>query len=752
MCIIIYFVKKYYIARKPGSTVRNIQEVTKFLFLDITDLWLLFFLLLTHVTTAIFLLFGIGFFITSHEYKNEYSNDQISFRLIIDYFIWIMLLPTILFVSFLNISCSLNANRIPFPIPGPILIEGSSDNPNFTVSFWTLVVLTISSFMGILLVLTSTVIGGYIKSICVPKSIYEKYSCLSRCNWTKHIIYNVILISAVAAAIINVSKLAGYGTTKDLAKGINIYGSNEIGNERFMREALIFMKEFIFVTIICFITGFISLIGSISTFIQTVLLGTLIISSAMITRSLESEGVYPVPSLIISPIMLCLFVRNFKSLRKLSGIIITVFISTFDFYTDILVVTYWIYDEDYSWAAIQIFILLFSQLMSVIHFRDTKRNNKKYYNKCFTILEYLFTLTGLGRNWYTVLSFTFKDFNIMMQTVKVWELMYESFPSLTLQMYLIMSQNTSNYSNAVIASILSIFLNATLSVWFYLLERSTKTDALNTQTNTSVINVLETPKEVQLTEVTGDENGEQNTGKPTAITNDTDTNDNTNRNRIRSTSDGMPTKKEHKTPALSLKENYEFALKNKKFLFSLYIFMFSDLYLRTFPVVAIISFMRRELFINALELKIGIISVITALIFIIYFILMGIFEWYQCKLMRAHNNNIYYYSNKHIFKIFFISILSSFYNLLCCVKFLKNDPFFGMSVDYNKHIKEHIIRMIISILLVIIWIGLSIKFGLIPLYTVMFILYAVFLIWNIIASYYVKQHITTTNNIVSNQV
>ena len=54
--------------------------------------------------------------------------------------------------------------------------------------------------------------------------------------------------------------------------------------------------------------------------------------------------------------------------------------------------------------------------------------------------------------------------------------------------------------------------------------------------------------------------------------------------------------------------------------------------------------------------------------------------------------------NSHIFilNIFSVSLFSSFYNLLCSLEILKNDPFYGKSVEVKSFRFEHKIRIGLS--------------------------------------------------------
>ena len=88
----------------------------------------------------------------------------------------------------------------------------------------------------------------------------------------------------------------------------------------------------------------------------------------------------------------------------------------------------------------------------------------------------------------------------------------------------------------------------------------------------------------------------------------------------------------------------------------------------------------------------------------------------------------------------------SFYNLLCCMEFLKDDPFFSLSVDFDIHLFEHNIRVILSIIISILWFIFTISFnikniGIKPLDTIMFIAFILSLLIDIISNRYIKRRV-----------
>ena len=104
------------------------------------------------------------------------------------------------------------------------------------------------------------------------------------------------------------------------------------------------------------------------------------------------------------------------------------------------------------------------------------------------------------------------------------------------------------------------------------------------------------------------------------------------------------------------------------------------------------------------------------------------------------------YVHYKTFKIFLISILSSIYNLFCCLQILKDTHYFGYSIKkFQKFYNEHILRMLISIILYFICIIiLAIKHGiLIDLSIGLIIIYPILFIINILSLKVISYYVTS---------
>ena len=369
------------------------------------------------------------------------------------------------------------------------------------------------------------------------------------------------------------------------------------------------------------------------------------------------------------------------------------------------------------------------------------------------IYEYVFTIYMFLFRIYLIQLYMFRA---ELHLVKVWEIMYEAFPSLALQMYLLLL-NENKFKSTVTASMLAICANASLSMWIYLISRSNKYDIYQTRKVTN-INVELQPQtrdsvpSAEATPVTPGNNDTIPTFEAANINSveiierqhsltDDGTNDNISPNiSPNNSSINAITTSATNTNAITkqhwILDYYSHAYKYKSSFIFIYIYMVSDFYIRTFPIMSIIAWFTN---LNAN------VATEQILIGVTFFIIIGIYSYYMCYIMRI-NSSIQYKSHNFLIKIFFVCIFSSFYNILCCFDFLENDPYFGMSVQFYKHLKEHCIRIFISIIMYIFLNYLVYYYNTqINSYTPFFVLYILFLILNIISLFIIKKYIDLRN-------
>eukprot|EP01084_Bolivina_argentea_P151530 264477_1 len=90
----------------------------------------------------------------------------------------------------------------------------------------------------------------------------------------------------------------------------------------------------------------------------------------------------------------------------------------------------------------------------------------------------ILALVGLGGPWFLINSWSEeetkeskpKKYLSLYNKYKIWELMFESFPSVGLQIYALLVQN--NVSISIILSILISIISITYSTWIYLVNLS----------------------------------------------------------------------------------------------------------------------------------------------------------------------------------------------------------------------------------------------------------------------------------------
>ena len=328
--------------------------------------------------------------------------------------------------------------------------------------------------------------------------------------------------------------------------------------------------------------------------------------------------------------------------------------------------------------------------------------------------------------------------------------MYESFPSLALQMYLLLLNDNVSKST-VTASMLAICINASLSMWIYLISRSNKHDIYHSKSITTTTLAVNIPQHVPSQEV--DPATPNQIVSESNIANGSDGNITTNiktfdaietMNNDHSISDENEsnTNKTMQYKDQSKKhwiiDYYSHVFQHKISFIFIYIYMITDFYLRTFPIIAIIAWYTNvsdEYNLNTQQI----------LVAVLYYFVMSIYSYYMCYDMRKSSKNIFK-SHQFIMKIFFVLLFSSFYNLLCSFDFLEKDPYFGMSVQFSKHLKEHYIRVFISVLTYII-LNIIIHYydTKIRDYVPFFVLYITFFILNIISVFFIKKYVYIRN-------
>eukprot|EP01083_Nonionella_stella_P036912 100689_1 len=152
------------------------------------------------------------------------------------------------------------------------------------------------------------------------------------------------------------------------------------------------------------------------------------------------------------------------------------FLSIFDITTDLTVMVLWIKGGLYFWTVMQLTFIFLGTIYSAFYIDDyyfiaddmTKSEDKK--TKESERAKRLFwgrmlTFIGLGRVYHSILGWDEarnKDMEISDRVLKVWEMIFESFPSIVLQTWI------SLYTNLDVNIVLSLFVgmaSLTYSFW-----------------------------------------------------------------------------------------------------------------------------------------------------------------------------------------------------------------------------------------------------------------------------------------------
>ena len=148
--------------------------------------------------------------------------------------------------------------------------------------------------------------------------------------------------------------------------------------------------------------------------------------------------------------------------------VVSIYLVVFDVVTDIVLIYNWIKLGNYTWASLQILFILSGQLVGTFgcYNIDNDKQDKLERN----LLDKLMSLIGFGRAWFIISSWSDRSSNENYRKLykkhKIYELMYESFPSVTLQLYATFVSDQISVS--IIQCILATFVSMSWNVWIYL--------------------------------------------------------------------------------------------------------------------------------------------------------------------------------------------------------------------------------------------------------------------------------------------
>ena len=351
------------------------------------------------------------------------------------------------------------------------------------------------------------------------------------------------------------------------------------------------------------------------------------------------------------PIYIFLLFRTVPQLRPLSTSLIGLYLVALDVYSDLVVVYFFIDETEYVFAVLQLLFVITGQVVgavSDVFARDFEQ---------LSVVDKVIASLGFGRIWFTVNWWEEKlcqdesgMYGVLRQKHKIWDLLYEAFPTVALQIYASMTTNVP--PQALVASIFISAVSISFSTMLYL-------GAL------LKVQEQENPRETSL----GDSGQKVSALTVSPIVSST-----------------TPNSEQRRSEA---KPRY----------LALFVFMVSDFYIRSVPMVMMMAIVSSKWFAGE-----GIRGTVWRLMFgSLLFGVVATFELIANYKMRISSKR----GLGYILKIFAASIFSSFYSMLCTLSVLKMDSFYAESVIFSKFMVEHGIRCVVALFFCIFCTALS---------------------------------------------
>ena len=468
----------------------------------------------------------------------------------------------------------------------------------------------------------------------------NRFECLSARRFLEcvlvSIIANAVLVGALSAFSASLEFFEFYGGSLGFLGSCEIVGGGSWLNPVFLVSSFtLLFSEF-----------------RILAMLQNVALLLIVFAKYSTNSQWFCKSVVNVQYLIHSfliPIYIMLLFRSIPQLRPLASSLVGIYLVAVDIYSDMVVVFFFINETEYIFAGLQILVIITGQVVGAITDVFEGGNDK------FTTTDKVMAGLGFGRIWFTMKwwneKITTEDdngkFKILRQKHKIWDLLFEAFPTVALQIYASMTTNVS--LTALAASIIISSVSASFSTIRYL-------GALLRVTPTA----------------TSSGRG-QDIAVPTSTAFES----------------SMITSPKRNAPRKEAKSLY----------LALFVFMFSDFYIRSIPVIMLLATISIEYF-GGEDIEDFVGRVVTGSF--LYGMLI-IFECVANQKMRIPSHR----GSTFILKFFAASVFSSFYTMLCTLNVLKTDPYFAKSVIFSKYLVEHKIRCGVALVFCICSIALS---------------------------------------------
>ncbi len=170
--------------------------------------------------------------------------------------------------------------------------------------------------------------------------------------------------------------------------------------------------------------------------------------------------------------LISIFVFSEKHTTELRSMFMSLFggfLSLFDMNTDFTILILWISGGLYFWVIMQLVFILAGTFYSAFYIDDyyfiTDSTHRKTKSIPRLFWGRMFTLFGLGRLYHAIVGWdelNNKDMEIANRALKLWEMVFESFPTITLQFWV------SLYTDFDINIVLSLFVSfASISFTFF---------------------------------------------------------------------------------------------------------------------------------------------------------------------------------------------------------------------------------------------------------------------------------------------
>eukprot|EP01084_Bolivina_argentea_P132454 233744_1 len=172
---------------------------------------------------------------------------------------------------------------------------------------------------------------------------------------------------------------------------------------------------------------------------------------------------------IFTPILMVLLFLSLKELKEWKFGLISMYLSLFDIATDIVVISQFIQNKDYQFVALLCLFIFSGQIMG--SFAD----NFSHLNDKLTKTDKIISLIGFSRIWFLINSWSEQNedrkYLKLYNKHKIWEIMFESFPTITFETYALILNVRDPFSEinlfALYFSIFFSLISVTYNVWQY---------------------------------------------------------------------------------------------------------------------------------------------------------------------------------------------------------------------------------------------------------------------------------------------